>query len=74
MKVTAIIPDNIVKDVKEFTGAKNTTESLIQALNDWLYQKRLQKLNETLKKDPVEFKKGFDAESVRQLNNRRDLS
>ncbi|MEQ8714636.1 MAG: hypothetical protein RIC80_16570 [Cyclobacteriaceae bacterium] len=72
--MTAIIPDNIVKDVKEFTGAKNTTESLIQALNDWLYQKRLQKLNETLKKDPVEFKKGFDAESVRQLNNRRDLS
>ncbi len=74
MKVTAIIPDNIVKDVKEFTGAKNTTESLIQALNDWLYQKRLQKLNETLKKDPVEFKKGFDAESIRLLNNRRDLS
>ncbi len=74
MKVTAIIPDNIVKDVKEFTGAKNTTESLIQALNDWLYQKRLQKLNETLKKDPVEFKKGFDAESIRLLNNRRDFS
>ncbi len=74
MKVTAIIPDNIVKDVKEFTGAKNTTESLIQALNDWLYQKRLQKLNETLKKDPVEFKKGFDAESIRLLNNRRDLT
>lgn len=72
MKVTAIIPDEIVKDVKEFTGGKNITDSLVKALDDWLYQKRLEKLNQFLKDSPVEFKEGFSAESIRVLNNRLD--
>lgn len=50
MKVTAVIPDDIIKDVREFTGVKNTTESLIEASSEWLYQRRIQKLNETLKR------------------------
>lgn len=39
MKVTALIPDNIIEDVTRFTGGKNTTDSLIKALEDWLYIK-----------------------------------
>jgi hypothetical protein len=70
MKVTAIIPDEILKDVQEFSMGKNITDSLIKALNDWLYLKRIQKLNEDLKKEPLQFKDGFSAEHVRNLSNR----
>ena len=70
MKVTAIIPDEIIRDVKKFTEGKNITDSLIKALNDWLYQKRIENLNERLSRDPVKFREGFSAESVRKLNKR----
>ncbi len=70
MKVTAIIPDEIIRDVKKFTEGKNITDSLIKALNDWLYNKRIESLNERLAKNPVKFKEGFSAESIRKLNNR----
>ena len=70
MKVTAIIPDDIIKDVQKFTEGKNITDSLITALNDWLYARRLDVLNKELSKKPVSFVEGFSAESIRKLNNR----
>jgi len=70
MKVTAIIPDEIISDVQKFTEGKNITDSLIKALNDWLYSKRINYLNEELSKKPVEFKEGFSAEGIRKLNKR----
>ena len=70
MKVTAIIPDEVLKDVQEFSEGKNLTDSLIRALNDWLYIKRIQKLNEELKKEPLQFNDGFSAESIRKSSNR----
>ena len=70
MKVTAILPDEIISDVQEFTGGKNITDSLLKALNDWLYTKRIEKLNGSIKKNPVEFIEGFTAEKVRLLNNK----
>ena len=70
MKVTAIIPDDLIKDVQEFSKGKNITDSLIKALNDWLYLKRIQKLNEALKKNPLEFKDGFSAESIREFERK----
>jgi hypothetical protein len=70
MKVTAIIPDEIISDVQEYTKGKNITESLIKALSDWLYIKRIQKLNNDVKKEPLQFLEGFNAETVRKLSNR----
>jgi len=74
MKVTAILPDDLIQDVKEFTGGKNITESLKRALSDWLYQKRIERLNQQLSENPVEFHEDFDAETIRNLNNRHDRS
>jgi len=74
MKVTAIIPDDLIHDVKAFTKGKNITESLVIALEDWLYHKRIEELNNRLSKDPVEFEEGFNAEKIRSLNNRNDRS
>lgn len=74
MKVTAILPDDLIQDVKEFTGGKNITESLKRALSDWLYQKRIERLNQQLSENPVEFQEDFDAETIRNINNRNDRS
>ncbi len=70
MKVTAIIPDEIINDVRKYTEGKNITESLIKALNDWLYAKRIESLNDRLSKNPLQFQDGFSAEQIRNLNNR----
>ena len=70
MKVTAIIPDEIILDVQKFTEGKNITDSLIKALNDWLYSKRIEFLNEEVAENPVKFKEGFTAEGIRKLNKR----
>lgn len=70
MKVTAIIPDNIIRDVQKFTQGKNITDSLIKALNDWLYTRRMDSLNAELSDNPVQFQEGFSAESIRNLNKR----
>ena len=74
MKITAILPDDVIRDVKEYTGGKNLTESLLKALNDWLYIKRIEKLSKEIARKPVEFKEGFSAESIRKLNSRNDPS
>jgi hypothetical protein len=65
MKVTALIPDEIVNDVQEYTGGKNITDSLIKALSDWLYIKRIQKLNNEVRKEPLQFIDGFNIEELR---------
>jgi hypothetical protein len=65
MKVTAIIPDEIVSDVQEYTKGKNITDSIIKALSDWLYIKRIQKLNNEVRKEPLQFVDGFNGEIVR---------
>jgi hypothetical protein len=69
MKVTAIIPDDIIQDVKKYTGGKNITDSLIKALNDWLYRQRINHLNNDLKQNPVQFRDDFAADAIR--NNRK---
>jgi hypothetical protein len=65
MKVTALIPDEIVRDVQEYTEGKNITDSLIKALSDWLYIKRIQKLNNEVRKEPLQFLDGFNIETLR---------
>lgn len=70
MKVTAIIPDEIVADVQEYTEGKNITDSIIKALSDWLYIKRIQKLNSEIRKEPLQFTEGFHVETLRKLNDR----
>lgn len=65
MKVTALIPDDIISDVQEYTKGKNITDSLIKALSDWLYIKRIQKLNSAVRNEPLKFIDGFNIEILR---------
>jgi len=71
MKVTALIPDELVNDVKHFAGGKNLTESLITALEEWLSLKKIHALNDEISKKPLQFSKYFSADKVREVNRKR---
>ncbi|HMV44173.1 MAG TPA: DUF2191 domain-containing protein [Leptospiraceae bacterium] len=68
MKVTAILPDQLINDVKEFSGGKNITESIEKALSEWIKLAKLKRLNKTIQEKPLSFRDGFSAEKVRKLN------
>jgi len=70
MKVTTILPDNLIKDVKEFTLGKNLTECLIIALKEWSALRHIKELNKKIEKSPLEFSTDFNSDDIRELNRR----
>ena len=68
MKVTAIISDNLISEVKKYAKGKNLTESLTIALKEWLAVKRIKELNNLVKESPLEFNESFSAETIRGIN------
>lgn len=71
MKVTVILPDDLIRDVQKLSGGKNITESLKLALTEWLKMAKLKKLNAQLLKTPLKFVVDYSAESVGILNRTR---
>lgn len=71
MKVTALIPDKLVKEVKRYSGGKNITESIIVALEEWLSLKKIIELNDEIGIKPLVFHEDYSARSVRSLNRNR---
>ena len=70
MKVTALIPDEIVNEIKDLTHGKNITESLVIALTEWIRMQKLKNLKAKIKSTPLSFQTGFSADSVRALNRK----
>jgi hypothetical protein len=68
MKVTALLPEEMINEVRKFSGGKNITESLHIALNDYLQRQKLRKAMRKLKQSPLEFSKDFSAEHIRSIN------
>jgi hypothetical protein len=68
MKVTAILPDSLVKEVSRLAGGKTLTESLAIALQDWSDLQKIKELNGQVRDKPLEFKKNYSAAAVRELN------
>ena len=66
MKVTAILTDDLVNNVKELTHGQNITESLKIALQEWVDMQALKKLNSEIKESPLEF--NYTAEEIRNIN------
>lgn len=71
MKVTALIPDNIIDDLKHFAKGKNLTESITVALGEWISLKKIMQLNSEISSAPFEFSGGFSAKKVREKNRQR---
>jgi len=71
MKVTAIIKDDLILEVRKYAKGKNLTDSLTIALKEWIALKRIKELNKIVSDSPVEFQKDFRALDIRNLNSKR---
>jgi len=71
MKVTAMIPNELVNEVRAAAGGRNLTESLIVALREWLAFRKIKALNESVAEQPIEFAADYDAAMIRTLDRRR---
>ena len=71
MKVTAIIPDQLIERVKHVSGGKNITESLLIALDEYLKQKEITYLMDQVKHDLLVFNEDATAYNIRKVNRKR---
>ena len=71
MKVTALIPDPLIAEVKRLSKGKNITDSLIIVLQEWIAQHKLKRISLRIKKSPIKFISGYSAENIRSLNRTR---
>ena len=70
MKVTALLDDKLIHDIRVFSGGKNITESIVIALTEWLNIQKLKRLNQEIESSPLSFAEGFNAETIRRPNRR----
>ena len=66
MKVTAIIPDELVKEAQVLSNAKNITEAMIIALKSYVALENLKAMGRAIDKNPLQFK--YTAEEIREIN------
>jgi len=70
MKVTAIISDDLIEEVKKHSKGRNLTESLTIALKEWLAAKKIKDLNNMIKEAPLEFNPDLSANKIRDINRK----
>jgi len=68
MKITALIPDKLIGEVKEYANGENVTESLIKALSERVNMQKIKSLNTTVLKNPLKFRKDFTPQKTRKIN------
>jgi hypothetical protein len=65
MKVTAIIADKLVNDVKAYTRSSTITEAITIALKDWLELYNIKELNKKIIQNPIIIDNG---DQIREIN------
>ena len=65
MKVTAIIDDDLVNNVKVYTKSSTVTEAITIALKDWLDIYKIKELNKNISISPIFIE---DGQKNRELN------
>ncbi len=71
MKVTTIIPDKIINEVKQLAGGDDFNESLLAALEEWISLKKIKQLNKDISSKPIGFFHNYSAEKVRDNNRQK---
>lgn len=66
MKVTAIIPDELVRETQILSNARNITEAMIIALKNYIALQKLKAMGEAINKSPLKFK--HSAQEIRDIN------
>jgi len=67
MKVTAILPDELVKEALEYTKAETITDALKIALKGYISTQKLKKMSISIAQEPFEF--NYSAKELREKNN-----
>jgi hypothetical protein len=65
MKVTAIIADELINDVKAYTRSSTVTEAITTALKDWLNVYKIKELNKKIARNPICLDNG---QRIREIN------
>ena len=65
MKVTAIIADDLVNNVKAYTRSSTVTEAITIALKDWLDIHNIKELNKQISQNPIYIDNG---QQIRETN------
>jgi hypothetical protein len=68
MKVTAIIADDLINDVKAYTRSSTVTEAITIALKDWIDIYNIKELNKTVAKKPIFIHNG---QKIREINRQK---
>jgi hypothetical protein len=68
MKVTAIIADELVNDIKAYTQSATVTEAITVALRDWIEMYNIRKLNRQITQKPIVIHNG---EKIREINRQK---
>lgn len=66
MKVTVIIPDELVKETQALSNARNITEAMIIALNSYVSLEKLKAMGEEINRNPLQFL--YSTQQIRDLN------
>ena len=65
MKVTAIIDDDLINNVKIYTRSSTITEAITIALKDWLDMYNIKELNKKISQNPIFIDNG---QKIRKIN------
>jgi len=65
MKVTAIIADDLVNNVKTYSKSSTITEAITIALKDWLNTYNIKELNRKISQNPIYIENG---QQIRDMN------
>jgi hypothetical protein len=71
MKVTAIIEDDLVNNVKAYTRSHTITGAITIALKDWLDIHQIKELNKEIAQNPISIKNG---QKIRETNRQNGNS
>ena len=64
MKVTAIIADDLINNIKEYTRSSTVTEAITIALKDWLDMYHIKELNKKIEQNPIY----IEGRQIREIN------
>jgi hypothetical protein len=68
MKVTAILADDLVNDVKAYTRRSTVTETLAVVLKEWIDLYNIRKLNRETAQSPIVIDNG---QNIREINRQK---
>jgi hypothetical protein len=67
MKITAIVPDEMIREAMRYAEADTVTETLKIALTAYIANQKLKELGSYVMEEPLQFK--YSAKTLRDKNN-----